>query len=207
MAALLDTVLRDADRRRRALLASSDRLLDELEELRLADHVDVPPALRDAVQTLQQRLGSTERPAKPRTLRAAHELVLSVQERLLSTNPRTPVPRRAPPARAAGAPTVARLAGGAEWKLLALPPRQPGETDPEWLEAVRLTVERALDRWCWAQHHAVRAAQAGDGIPALRRARAAWEDYWRLLQEAERLGAVAPILGGRLVPLRSRSGR
>lgn len=206
MAALLDTVLRDADRRRRALLASSDRLLDQLEELRLADQVDVPPALREAVQTLQQRLGDAARPARPRTLRAAHELVLSVQERLLSTNPRTPVPRRAHPARAAGAPMVARLHGGEAWKLLALPPRQPGETDPEWLEAVRLTVERALDRWCWAQHHAVRAAEAGDGIPALRRARAAWDDYWRLLQDAERLGAIAPTLEGRLVPLRSRSG-
>lgn len=205
MAALLDTVLRDADRRRRALLASSDRLLDQLEELRLADEVDVPPALRDAVQTLQQRLGGTERLARPRTLRAAHELVLSVQERLLSTNPRTPVPRRGHPARAAGAPVVARLQGGEAWKLLALPARQPGETDPEWLEAVRLTVERAFDRWCWAQHHAVQAAQAGEGIPALRRARAAWDDYWRLLQEAERLGAIAPMLTGRLVPLHSRS--
>jgi hypothetical protein len=195
MAALLDTVARDADRQRRALLASSDHLLDQLEELRLDDRVDTPPALRHAVQALQHRLGGTERIANPRTLRAAHELVLSVQERLLSRNPRTPAPRRAHPARAAGAPVVSPLPGGARWKILALPPRTPGESDPAWLEAVRLTVERALDRWCWAHHHAVWAARSHQGDPAaaLRRAGAAWDDYWRLGREAERLGAVPPV--------------
>ena len=209
MAALLDTVARDADRRRRALLASSDRLLDQLEELRLADRVNTPPALRDAVQALQQRLGGTERAANPRTLRAAHELVLSVQERLLSRNPREPGPRRAHSGRAAGAPMVSLLPGGVRWKVLALPPRTPGEPDPEWLESVRLTVERALDRWCWAHHHAVRAAQTGDdAAAALRRAWAAWDDYWRLLQEAERLGAVPPIHEAPVLPLpEPRRGR
>jgi hypothetical protein len=205
MAALLDPAARDADRHRRALLASSDLLLDRLEELRLADRVDTPPALRDAVQALQLRLGDTERSANPRTLRAAHELVLTVQERLLSLNPHRPVPRRAHPARAAGAPAVSRLSGGARWKVLALPPRPPGELDPDWLESIRLTVERAFDRWCWAQHHAIRAAQNDDdAATALRLARAAWDDYWRLLQEAERLGAVAPLYEAPVVPLPKR---
>jgi hypothetical protein len=78
---------------------------------------------------------------------------------------------------------------GGLWKLLTLPP--PGGTpDDEWLELVECTVERAWDRWCYAQQHAVRAAQERyKPQVALAVARTAWSNYWELYVEAEEISA------------------
>jgi hypothetical protein len=78
---------------------------------------------------------------------------------------------------------------GGLWKLLTLPP--PGGTpDDAWLELVECTVERAWDRWCYAQQHAVRAAQERyKPQVALAVARTAWSNYWELYVEAEEIRA------------------
>jgi hypothetical protein len=50
-------------------------------------------------------------------------------------------------------------------------------------------VQRALDRWTAAQERAIRSARAGEGaVLAVRRAAAAWRNYWELHCEAETLG-------------------
>lgn len=186
-------LVRDApsERRRRALLAASDRLLDRVEELRLADHVETPPSLQGAIRALEQSLGRAERARHLPTLQAAHDLVFAVQERLLAVNRGRPTPR-GHPGRAPGTPIVTRLEGMQQWKLLALPPRpDEPEADPVWRELVHATLERALDRWAWAQHHAGAAARRGEGAGrALRIAEHAWRNYWEMRCEAERVGVV-----------------
>ena len=48
--------------------------------------------------------------------------------------------------------------------------------------------KRAWDRWCYAQHHAVRAARERfKAHVAAAVAHAAWSNYWELLVEAERI--------------------
>ena len=75
---------------------------------------------------------------------------------------------------------------GGLWKLLTLPPPFGGAPDAAWLELVECTVERAWDRWCYAQQHAVRAAQERyKPHIALAVARTAWSNYWELYLEAE----------------------
>ena len=186
-ALLLETESEHSDLHRRRLLAQSDRLLDRLEQLRLMEQRAVPRALAAAVQSLQVRLGQTD-PARPRTVRAAHNLVFAVQQRLMAANPRNPQPR-SHPGRAAGSPRVARLPVAGTWKLLSLPPRGAGQEEDGWRELVALTVTRALDRWSWAQGRAVRAAR--DRRPEapwlVTRARVAWVNYWELRGEAEML--------------------
>src|SRR5579884_3728986 len=187
-----------AERRRRLLLEQSDRLLDRLEELRLAGRHLLPPALAEAVHRLQLRLGQPA--ARPRTLRAAHQLVFAAQQRLMAANPRHPRPRPHL-GRAQGTARVAPLAGGATWKFLTLPAPAPGRPGAEWRELVEATVERALDRWALAQAQAVAAARARRGVgPALARARAAWSNYWELRCEAEALLGASdrptPAVGG-----------
>jgi hypothetical protein len=123
----------------------------------------------------------------PRTVRAAQLLVFTVQQRLMAANPRNPQPR-GHLGRAPGTPRVSRLPSGSAWKFLTLPPRPAPPADAEWPDQVRLVVERAFDRWSMAQGQAVAAARAAaPALPALRRARAAWENYWDLCSEAERL--------------------
>src|SRR5579884_4178589 len=174
-----------AERRRRLLLEQSDRLLDRLEELRLAGRHLLPPALAEAVHRLQLRLGQPA--ARPRTLQAAHQLVLAAQQRLMAANPRHPRPRPHL-GRAQGTARVAPLSGGVTWKFLTLPAPVPGRGGMEWRELVEATVERALDRWALAQTQAIAAARARRGArPALARARAAWSNYWELRCEAEAL--------------------
>ena len=176
-----------ADRRRRSLLDETDELLDRLEILRLADQKRVPKRLKAAIEGLQRRLGRTDPPAPPSTLRAAHELVLAVQQRLMSANPRNVLPR-AYAGRANGQPVVARLNGGGRWKFLSLPAPPPTGPDGHWLALVDDTVDRACDRWAYAQHQVARAARDGDGLAAaMAMARAAWRNYWELRVEAERL--------------------
>jgi hypothetical protein len=175
-----------AERRRRALLDASDQILNEVEELRLENQRHVPKPLRMSIENLQVNLGGSDAPLSPSTLRSAHELVLAVQHGLLSSNPRSGTPRTHP-GRAAGQSTMRRLAGGGKWKLLTLPPPS-GAADGAWIELVDGTVERALDRWSYAQHHAAQAARERSGArPSLVRAAAAWANYWELAQEAARL--------------------
>jgi len=191
MSALVDTFdpLDAAEVHRRRLLAESDCLLEQVEELRLADQVICPPALAEAIRSLLLRLGRV--PAeRPRTVRAAHHQIFGIQGRLMAANPRHPRPRFQA-GRPAGAPRLALLREGAAWKFLALPqPPVAAEASAvaEWRLLVQLTVARALDRWGCAQDQAVHAARVRRGADcALHRARAAWRNYWELRCEAEAL--------------------
>lgn len=175
-----------AERRRRSLLEASDQLLNEVEELRLEDRRRTPDRLRRSIEKLQVRLGRSDAPLSPSTLRSAHQLVLAVQHGLLSSNPRIRT-TRSHPGRAPGQSEIRRLEGGGRWKLLTLPPRG-GAAEEQWLELLEATVERAFDRWSYAQHHAAAAARERNGArQALKRAELAWGNYWELAREAARL--------------------
>jgi hypothetical protein len=174
-----------ADTWRRGLMHESDRLLDEVENLRLDDAVHAPITLREAIQDLQRRLGRRDPPLPPSTLHSAHDLVFAVQQRLMAANPNHPRPK-VHAGRPGGQPVMARVRDEKLWKLLTLPPPPNGMPDADWLELVDSTVERAWDRWCYAQQHAVRAARAKNRAPiALAVARIAWSNYWELDQEAK----------------------
>ena len=173
--------------RRRFLLAESDRLLDQVETLRLMDEEDAPHSLREAIRMLQVRLGRKDPPLPPATLHAAHDLVFAVQQRLMAANPKHPRPNRHR-GRAEGQPIITRVYDGKLWKVLALPTPPNGSADDEWLDLVDATVERAWDRWCYAQQHAVRAARSRhQPRTALAVARIAWANYWELGEEARRI--------------------
>lgn len=173
--------------RRRSLMTESDSLLDDVERLRLEDHVEVPHGLRDAIRALQVRLGRADSAVAPATLHAAHELVFAVQQRLMAANPKHPRPNRHA-GRPGGQPVITVVREGGLWKLLTLPPPPGGAADDAWLELVECTVERAWDRWCYAQQHAVRAAQERyKPHIALAIARTAWTNYWELHLEAQEI--------------------
>ena len=179
-----------AERHRRRLLAESDDLLEQVEQLRLRGVRTCPPDVAAPVRRLHLALGRVDA-GQPRTVRAAHNLVFAAQARLMAANPRRPRPRPQPD-RPAGVPRVSVLRqGGGAWKFLALPP-PPLTAEPAsaggWWTLVALTVERALDRWTAAQDQAVGAARQGRGARrALHRAGAAWRNYWELRCEAEAL--------------------
>ena len=185
---------------RRSLMEESDRLLDEVETLRLDDELDAPITLREAIQDLQRRLGRKDPPLPPSTLHSAHDLVFAVQQRLMAANPNHPRPK-VHAGRPGGQPVMARVRDEKLWKLLTLPPPPNGIADDEWLELVDGTVERAWDRWCYAQQHAVRAARSKNraGI-ALAVARIAWSNFWELDQEAT---AIKKRLSVRPAPTRA----
>ena len=173
--------------RRRLLMAESDRLLEQVETLRLMDEEDTPHTLREAIRMLQVRLGRKDPPLPPATLHAAHDLVFAVQQRLMAANPKHPRPNRHR-GRAEGQPIVTRVYEGRLWKVLTLPTPPNGSPDDEWLDLVAATVERAWDRWCYAQQHAVRAARSRhQPRTALAVARIAWANYWELGEEARRI--------------------
>ena len=176
-------------------MAESDSLLDDVERLRLDDHVEVPQPLHDAIRLLQVRLGRTDPPVAPSTLHAAHDLVFAVQQRLMAANPKHPRPNRHA-GRPGGQPVITMVRYGGMWKLLTLPPPPGGAADEAWLELVQCTVERAWDRWCYAQQHAVRAAQERyKPHVAVAVARTAWSNYWELYLEAEEIrGRVAGVI-------------
>jgi hypothetical protein len=175
-----------ADRHRRELLRHSDELLEDVEMLRLSDRRRVPLRLGEAIEKLQVEAGRGEASIAPATLRSAHELVLSVQYRLMSGNPRNRM-TGTHLGRGVGQATVRALAGGGTWKHLVLPPIGSAAT-AEWRSLVEATLERALDRWSYTQHHATAAARERSGAKqALARARVAWTNYWELREEAERL--------------------
>lgn len=180
---LLD--LLDPDARRRHLLRVADDLLSEVEELRLADRSLVPASLQAGISALQARL-DREPPVAPATLRAAHNLVLAVQARLMSGNPRA-IAARSHAGRGAGQPLVRRVRG-ASWKMLVLPPDGESACGLTWSEMIEATVERALHRWLYT-HAQVRREAACGGKIAKRwgEMEAAWSNYWELKQEAARL--------------------
>jgi hypothetical protein len=186
------TLTDDGERRRRSLLAASDSLLDRVEELRLLDRVDTPPPLQDAIQQLRTRLDTSARDGHASTLEAAHDLIFAVQERLMALNEARPTPR-AHPGRAEGTAITKSLEGGQRWKVLALPPRpESAGAEPAWHDLVAATLDRALDRWAWAHHHAVQAIRRGrDPGPGLRLVEEAWHNYWSLTREAQLLGALS----------------
>ncbi len=186
MGALIGLDPEPSELRRRELLAHSDRILEEVEELNLADQGEAPDSLRIAVADLQARLGRTD-PRQVATVQAAHHLVFAVQQRLMAANPRNPHPRPHL-GRKGGQPQFGATAGGA-WKFLTLPPRSPGLSEAQWLHMLEATVDRACDRWAYAQHQALLAArERRPSVPALALAQAAWANYWELRGEAERLG-------------------
>ena len=173
--------------RRKSLLAESDSLLDDVETLRLDDHTEAPEPLREAIRALQVRLGRRDPPLPPATLHAAHDLVFAVQQRLMAANPNVPRPNRHA-GRPGGQPVMTVVRDGRRWKVLTLPPPPNNGGQDQWLELVESTVERAWDRWCYAQQHAVRAARERfKPHIAIAVAQTAWTNYWDLCQEAERI--------------------
>ena len=181
---------RTAELRRRLLLAESDALLDDVEMLRLNDAPSAPPRLREAIRAMQIRLGRRNPPLPAATLDAVHDLVFAVQQRLMAANPRIPRPLRHS-GRPSGQPIVTQVRADRKWKLLTLPPPALNQDDAGWLELVDGTVERAWDRWCYAQQHAIRAARLRVRPRlALAVAAVAWDNYWALVQDAERIRTV-----------------
>ncbi len=175
------------DAARKSLLAESDLLLEEVETLRLNDATEAPPRLREAIRALQIRLGRRNPPVPSATLAAAHDLVFAVQQRIMAANPNHPRPNRHT-GRPSGQPLMTVVRADRRWKVLTLPPPPAAGEDVEWLELVESTVERAWDRWCYAQQQAVRAAQQHfKPEMAIAVARAAWRNYWMLVQDAERI--------------------
>ena len=181
---------RTAELRRRLLLAESDALLDDVEMLRLNEAPSAPPRLREAIRAMQIRLGRRNPPLPAATLDAVHDLVFAVQQRLMAANPRIPRPLRHS-GRPSGQPIVTQVRADRKWKLLTLPPPAATGDDADWLELVDSTVERAWDRWCYAQQHALRAARLRVRPRlALAVAAVAWDNYWALLEDAERIRVV-----------------
>jgi hypothetical protein len=175
--------------RRKSLLAETDCLLDDVEMLFLGDGTDAPQPLREAIRALQVRLGRHDPPLPPATLRAAHDLVFAVQQRLMAANPNNPRPNRHV-GRPGGQPVMTLVRDDRKWKLLTLPPPPNNAAEEEWLELVESTVERAWDRWCYAQQHAVRGAREHfKPRVAIAVARTAWANYWDLYEEAEGIRA------------------
>lgn len=190
MSVLVDLEADTSDRDRRELLAETDQVLEVVEHLNLAERREVPLALRQAVEELQARLGRSD-PRRPQTVRAVQHLVFALQQRLMAANPRNPNPRPHL-GRRSGQPQYAHTPGG-DWKFLTLPARGSGMTRERWLELLQETVDRACDRWAYAQHQALKAArERRPAEPALALARAAWANYWELLCEAERLRVRRP---------------
>jgi hypothetical protein len=187
-AATITTPSDDAvETRRKALMAESDILLDDVETLRLEDQVEAPERLREAIRALQIRLGRRNPPLPPATLDAAHELVFAVQQRLMAANPNHPRPNRHA-GRPSGQPVITVIREDRRWKVLTLPPPASAAGEAEWILLVDCVVERAWDRWCYAQQQAARAAHEHfKALVAVAVARAAWANYWELLQEAERI--------------------
>lgn len=172
---------------RRVLLAESDLLLEDVESLRLREESEAPLRLREAVQALQIRIGRRNPPVAPATIDAVHDLVFAVQQRLMAANPKNPRPVRHA-GRASGQPLMTHVREDRRWKVLTLPPPTLSGEDGEWLELVESTVERAWDRWCYAQQQAIRAARMHvKALLAVAVAEAAWNNYWMLVEDAERI--------------------
>jgi hypothetical protein len=115
----------------------------------------------------------------------------------MAANPRNPRPLRHA-GRPTGQPIVAVVRSRRTWKLLTLPAPPLNGDDAEWLELVDATVDRAWDRWCYAQQHAIRAAKLHVRPRiAVAIARVAWENYWNLVEDAERIRELVSVSRGR----------
>ena len=109
----------------------------------------------------------------------------------MAGNPRTSAARPSGHRRP-GQPITVRMPVGGAWKLLSLPAEPDGGFNEDWYVMATLTIERAWERWAYAQHHAVAAARrrSRNARQAAARAIVAWSNYWQLLEEADRLGGV-----------------
>src|SRR5690242_2756353 len=132
-----------AETQRRTLLLESDRLLDDVESLRLSNEVEAPLRLREAIRALQIRLGRRNPPLPPATLDAAHDLVFAVQQRLMAANPKNPRPARHTN-RPSGQPLFTVVRDDRKWKVLSLP--APGNDEADWLALGESTGERGWGR-------------------------------------------------------------
>jgi hypothetical protein len=179
----------DGDAHRRTTLQSSDLLLDEIERLRLIDRTYLPSPLRDRIRALHAAVTGFATQSKLKTCRAAHDLVLALQEPLLAANPRNTVTRPRTTHRAPGQPITVTTSFSGTWKLLSLPPEPAGGLTQEWFAAAVATIERAWDRWSYAQHHAIAASRrrSRQSRQAIGQAMVAWSNYWQLLDEVDRL--------------------
>ena len=177
-----------AEAGRRRNLALSDELLNEIEELRLVDQQALPSLLRGRIQSLHLAVFGKSPDRTLKNLSAAHDSVLAVQHPLMAANPR--ISMSSPPGgRAPGQPFSITTPFGGAWKLLTLPAvPQAGLTD-EWFTLVVATLERAWDRWAYAQYHAITAARrhSRHARQAVARAVVAWSNYWQLIEAADRL--------------------
>jgi hypothetical protein len=174
---------RAAERHRREMLRASDDLLGEIELLRLHGRRQLPDPLRRALWALQLRAGRAD-PVVPASVRAAQNLVFGLQQRLMAANPRRP-DSGAHPGRPAGMPAITPIRPGIEWKLLVLPPGGAAGREPAWLELIEASVERAFDRWAYANFHARRAVRdQKNAAAALAVMRVAWNNYFDLACEA-----------------------
>src|SRR5256712_1266933 len=166
--------------------------------VRLKDQNEAPARLREASRAMQIRLGRRNPPLPPATLDAAHDLVFAVQQRLMAANPKNPRPSRHI-GRPTGQPVITLIREDRKWKVLVLPPPAANGQEDDWIDPVESTVGRAWDQWCYAQQQAVRAARVRTKPQlALAVAQAAWNNYWLLLQDAERIKERLSVGRGRL---------
>ena len=189
----------DPEANRRSRLAVSDELLDEIEELNLLDRRALPQQVRNRITALHFAITGARSESKLKTCVAAHDFVLGLQEPLMAGNPRTSAARPSGHRRP-GQPITVRMPVGGSWKLLSLPAEPDGGFTEDWFVQAALTIERAWERWAYAQHHAVAAARRRSRTARQAAARAilAWSNYWQLLEEADRLrGLPEPPAGAK----------
>lgn len=180
---------------RRRLLDITDGLLEQIEQLRLRDAVRVPEQLRTRVAAVADEIRVGPPPATPE---AAHDHVFRLQWLLL----RGDADRTTKPGpKAATTGTIPEL---------SIPSRR-SETETDWLERVRLVVQRAHDRalYLYAQAHAADQVPDAEGraLAAKRgtQAREAHEAFQRLSREAALTTGHAVTLDS--VPASITSGR
>lgn len=160
---------------RRRLLDATDHLLEQIEQLRLRDVIHVPEQLRTRMAAVA---GEIREGPSPSTLAAAHDHVFRLQWLLL----------RGPEDRASKPGPKAASAGGIQ--PLSIPSRG-SESEADWLERVRLVVQRAHDRalYLYAQAQAAEQMPDGEGRPLASKrgaqAKDAHEAFQRISREAE----------------------
>lgn len=177
-------IRRGPDDERRRLLATTDRLLDRIEELRLADNLMISDRLRAQLAAVAEEIGGQSQRRVPATLAGAHDHVFRLQTKLLQAGDR---PARQPlPGQSSDAPSTTL-------RPMSLPERGRSKSDAEWLEEVRLTVQRAHDRASYlaAQAEAANALPFANAehIAGMRRTQAveAQNALDDLIRDAERI--------------------
>jgi hypothetical protein len=127
-----------------------------------------------------------------KTCAAAHDFVFALQETLLAANPRNHSDRRRSTYRAPGQPVTVMTPTGGTWKILSLPAEPTAGLTEEWFVLATATIERAYERWAYAQHHAIAAARrrSRHSRQAVAQALVAWSNYWQLLSDVDRLRGI-----------------